>query len=71
MEIMPFAATWMNLEIVIQSKVRERQIYDITYMWNLYYTNAANYLQNRNRIIDVETNLWFLWGRGEKDKLGE
>ena len=25
-EIMPFAATWMQLEIIILSKVRERQI---------------------------------------------
>ena len=35
-EIMPFAATWMELEILILSEVkseRERQIpYDITYM---------------------------------------
>ena len=37
-EIMPFAATWMDLEIIILSEVSqtERQIsYDITYMWNL------------------------------------
>ena len=35
-EIMPFAASWMDLEIIIVSKVRQkRQIYDITYMWNL------------------------------------
>ena len=36
-EIMPFAATWMDTEIIILSKSeRERQIpYDITYMWNL------------------------------------
>ena len=34
---MPFAATWMDLEIIILSKSdRERQIlYDITYMQNL------------------------------------
>ena len=33
---MPLAATQMDLEIIILSEVRERQIsYDITYMWNL------------------------------------
>ena len=35
-EIMPFAATWMDLETIMQSEVSERQTsYDITYMWNL------------------------------------
>ena len=36
---MPFAATWLEPEIIILSKSeRERQIpYDITYMWNLKY----------------------------------
>ena len=34
---MPFAATWMQLEILTPSRPEsERQIsYDITYMWNL------------------------------------
>ena len=32
-EIMSFAATWMSLEIIILSEIRERQIsYNITYM---------------------------------------
>ena len=36
-EIMSFAATWMGLEIVTLSEVSqtEKDIYDITYMWNL------------------------------------
>ena len=37
-EIMPFAATWMDLKIIIPSEMsdRERQIlYDISYMRNL------------------------------------
>ena len=32
---MPFAATWMDLEMIILSKVRQRQMSYITYMWNL------------------------------------
>ena len=40
---MPFAATWMGLEIIILSEVRERQIsYDIAYIWNL--KNVTNEL---------------------------
>ena len=31
---MPFAATWMDLEIIILSEVSQIP-YDITYMWNL------------------------------------
>ena len=35
-EIMSFAATWIDLEIIILSEVSQRQISnDITYMWNL------------------------------------
>ena len=34
-EIMSSAATWMDLEIIIQSEVRQKQILYITYMWNL------------------------------------
>ena len=33
---MPSVATWVDLEIIILSEVRQRQTsYDITYMWNL------------------------------------
>lgn len=35
-EIMPFASTWMDLEILILSEVRQRHIsYAITYIQNL------------------------------------
>ena len=61
---MPFAATWMDLEIVILSEVsqtsRERQIsYDITYMWNLkkYGTNELIYKTEIESQI-YKTNLW-------------
>ena len=35
-EVMPFAGTWMGLEIVILTEVREIS-YDITYMQSLEY----------------------------------
>ena len=38
---MPFAATWMDLEILILSEVSQKEkdkiSYDIIYMWNLKY----------------------------------
>ena len=72
-EILPFAATWMDLEIIKWSKSdRERQIYDTTYMWNLKKWYKWAYLQNRNKLIDTESKLMVTkrergWGR---DKLG-
>ena len=52
---MSFAATWMNLEIIKLSDIsqRQRQIYDITYMWNLKISYKWIYLQNRSRLIDI------------------
>ena len=39
---------------------RERQIsYNITYMWNL---KKGTYLQNRNRVTDVENKLTIIRG---------
>ena len=35
-EIMAFAVTWMDLEIIILSEVSQTQVsYDTAYMWNL------------------------------------
>ena len=34
-EIMPFAAIWVDLEIIIRNEFKQRQTYVITYMWNL------------------------------------
>ena len=57
-EILPFAATWMDPEIIILSESdRERQIpYDITYMWNPKYdTNEPIY---RTETDSQRTDLW-------------
>ena len=48
---MPFAATWMQLEIITLNEVSQTNMYDITYMWNLKYgTNEP--------ICKTETDSW-------------
>ena len=55
---MPFAATWMDQEIIILSEISQRKIsYDIAYLWNLKQMIQMNYIQNRNRPIDIENKL--------------
>ena len=59
-KIMPFAATWMQLEIIILSEMSERvrQIpYDITFMWNLKY--GTNDPITQKQIMDMESRFVF------------
>ena len=67
-EIMPFTATWMDLETVILGEVSERWTsYDITFAWNLEKEYKWTDLQNRNRFIDFEKLMvakgdrWGVW----------
>ena len=64
---MPFATTYMNLEAIILIEVNqtERQMpYDITYMWNLKKWQKETYLQNINRLMDIENKL--MGAKGER-----
>ena len=58
-EIMPLAATWMDLEIIILSEAKSeregQKIYDVMGMWNLKYDR--NELMNRNRCTVIEDTL--------------
>ena len=65
-EIMSFAATWLDLEIIILNQSdRERKIsHDITYMWNLKKQYKRTYLQNSNRPTDRENKLTVTKGEG-------
>ena len=44
-EIMPFAATWMDLDMIILSEVSKTEIqilHDLTYMWNVKKKTQRN-----------------------------
>ena len=56
-EIAPFAAIWLQLEIILNEVSHEREGQppnNIAYMWNLKY---GTYLQNRSRLTDIENRL--------------
>ena len=59
-EIMPFAATWIYLEIIILSEIQT--LYGITYMWNLKKGYKGTYLKNRYKLTDLENQLMFTKG---------
>ena len=63
---MPFAATWMDLEIIILSESKsERQIpYDISYMWNLKYDTNELIYETETDSQTLKTNLWLPKGKG-------
>ena len=65
---MSFAATWIEIEIIILGEVsqEEREIsHDITYMWKLKY-DANESIYKMERFTDLQNRL----GTGKRD-LGE
>ena len=53
-KMMPFAATWLDLEIIILSEVsqteKDKYTYDITYMWNLKSKQRNEYNKTDSQI---------------------
>ena len=66
-ETMPFAATWMDLDIFILSEVRQAKT---NVIWKHLYVESRKkgykwiYLQNRNRLTDIENKLMITKGEG-------
>ena len=58
---MPFVVTSLDLEIIILSEVsqKDEEKYHVTYIWNLKYEKYIylTYLQNRNRVMDIESKV--------------
>ena len=68
---MPFAAQWIDIEIIMLSEINQREIpYDIAYMQNPKEKRYKGvYLQSRNRPTDIENKLTKGKSGGERDKL--
>ena len=74
-EILPFAATRMDLEIIILSEASQTEK-DKYHMISLicrilkkkWYRGV--YIQNRNRCKDIENKHGYQRGKGERDKVG-
>ena len=64
---MPFAATWMDLETVILSELSQTEK-DKYHMMSLICASKklykCTYLQNRNRLMDLENELMVTGGKG-------
>ena len=64
---MPFAAKWVDLEVITLSEVCQKEIdkYHITYTWNLKYD--TNELSMKQKQTHKRTDLWLPRGRGGKE----
>ena len=68
-EIMPFAATWMPLEIIILREVRQIS-FDIMYMWSLKMIQMVLFTKQKQTHRLRKQALRSLKGNHEGDKLG-
>ena len=68
-KIMPFAAVWVDLEIIILSEVRQRKR-NILWAESGKKWYKQSYLQNRNRLIDLKKEFMVTRGEGVVRELG-
>ena len=66
-KIMPFAVTWMQLETIILSKSEKDKYYMVS-LTESKILHRWTYPQNRNKLTDIENNLWLPRGRDEGGK---
>ena len=67
---MPFAVTWIQLEIIILSEVRKKIPYHITQAWNLKYGTNEPIYKTGNRLTDIENRFVVARGNGGSEMDG-
>ena len=71
-KIMPFSATWMELDAHILSEVSQKEKdkpYDITYIWNLIYGINEPFHRKENHGLGEQTH-GCQWGGGGSGLIG-
>ena len=64
---MPFAATWMDIEIYHRVEIRQTKkdkYHDIIYMWNLKMDTCEVIYKTERDSPNLKTNLWLPKGKG-------
>ena len=65
-DIMPFSATWIQLDIIVLSEVNQKEKYTyymISPLCGIQKKCKLIYIRNRNRLVDTENKLK---GKGSK-----
>ena len=63
---MPFAAIWMDLEIIILSEVSQRKYHEITNIWNIIKNDTKEFIHKANlKILKLNVTITKEkpWGR--------
>ena len=68
-KIMPFAATWMELETLILSEVSQKEkdkYHMITHIWNLIYSTNEPIYRKATKSWTWRTDFWLPRGKGKE-----
>ena len=63
---MPFAATWMQLQVIIPNEECQKDKYDITCMWNLKCGTDEPIYRTETDSQTWRRDLWLPRGRGRE-----